>query len=86
MIFDAEQVKKALRQRILRGRDPEWDLESVEDYDIDWMAIPKEEFYRIKRAAQIEREQTTRKRATSKTRPRVSSAPQPTHSRSARSR
>jgi hypothetical protein len=60
MIFDPQHVKKALRQKILWGYDPEWDLESVEDHDTDWMAIPKQEFHRIKKAAQLEKKQQAR--------------------------
>lgn len=55
MITDPNVVRRLERIKVLEGRDPEWDLQSCEDYFVDWQVLGKSEFDAIKAAARRER-------------------------------
>ena len=55
MIKNIEEVRRLLYERVLRGKDPSRDLESVEDHDVDWLVLDEREFQAIKRQAEKRR-------------------------------
>jgi hypothetical protein len=56
MITDPVEVRRQLRRRVLHGYDPERDMESVEDTDVDWFVLSEDEFGAVKIAALDERQ------------------------------
>lgn len=55
MVSDKKAVRRATRERFLWGYSPSWDWESCCDHFVNFMAIPRVEFERIRRAAIAER-------------------------------
>lgn len=51
MITNPKAVRELLKQKVAEGFDPDWDLESAEDHDIDWQVLSVEEFAEIKATA-----------------------------------